>query len=54
MDLYSNKTIIFYRPSIGDSCMTSEISCITANSCATVSDSCNSGSKASTIMEYLN
>ena len=49
--LLRHKNRFFYRPSIGDSCMTSESSCMTANSNAPVSVGCNSDSKASTIME---
>jgi len=47
----SEFSVFLSRPSIGDSCMTSESSCMTANSNAPVSVGCNSDSKASTIME---
>ncbi len=48
---YVIKIVFFYRPSIGDSFMTSESSCMTANSNVPVSVGCNSDSKASTIIE---
>ncbi len=49
--LLSHKNCFFFRPSIGDSCVTSESSCITTKSYTAVSVSCNSDSKASTVME---